>query len=174
MQALLPVWKRVPETGSRLRGRIERVFAWAKAHKLFNGENPASRDVLKDALPAKPKAKHHDAMPYAEVPAFMALLHGREVVSARALEFTILTAVRTSEAIGARWSEIDLDAGVWTIPASRMKAKKDHRVPLSDRAVEILREANPELATDFVFINGGGKPLATWRCWSCLRACGRA
>ena len=71
LQTLLPVWKRVPETGSRLRGRIERVFAWAKAHKLFDGENPASRDVLHDALPVKAKAKHHAALPYADLPAFM-------------------------------------------------------------------------------------------------------
>ena len=139
LQALLPIWKRTPETGSRLRGRIERVFAWAKAHKLFDGENPATRDVLRDALPAKAKAKHHEAMPYADLPAFMERLRDRDSMSARCLEFTILTAARTQEAIGARWSEIDLDAGVWTIPAARMKAKRDHRVPLSHRVVDMLR-----------------------------------
>ena len=139
LQALLPIWKRTPETGSRLRGRIERVFAWAKAHKLFDGENPATRDVLRDALPAKPKANHHSAMPYADVPAFMNMLIHRDSMSARALEFTILTAVRTSETIGARWDEIDMDTKTWTIPAARMKAKRDHRVPLCKRAVEILR-----------------------------------
>ena len=139
LQALLPIWKRTPETGSRLRGRIERVFAWAKAHKLFDGENPATRDVLRDALPAKAKAKHHSALPYADLPAFMARLRDHDSMSARCLEFTILTAARTQEAIGARWTEIDLDAGVWTIPASRMKAKRDHRVPLGHRAVKILK-----------------------------------
>ena len=169
LQALLPVFKRVPETGSRVRGRIERVFAWAKAHKLFSGENPASRDVLKDALPAKPKAKHHDAMPYADLPAFLGLLRERESVSARCLEFTILTAARTGEAIGARWSEFDLDARVWTIPASRMKAKKEHRVPLSDRAVEILSKDAPGSNSDFVFINGGGKPLSNMAMLELLR-----
>jgi integrase len=139
LKALLPVWKRTPETGSRLRGRIERVIDWAKPLGLFTGENPASRDLLKDHLPAKQKAKHHKAMPYADVPAFVQELRARRSMSVRALEFTILTAVRTSEAIGARWSEIDLDAGVWVIPASRMKAKRDHRVALSHRAVELLR-----------------------------------
>jgi integrase-like protein/Arm domain-containing DNA-binding protein len=116
LKALLPVWQRTPETGSRLRGRIERVFAWAKAHKLYDGENPATRDVLRDALPSKPKAKHHAAMPFADVPAFMARLRERDSMSARALEFCILTATRTSETIGARWSEIDLDAATWVHP----------------------------------------------------------
>jgi integrase len=138
LKAILPIWQRTPETGSRLRGRIERVLAWAKAHQLYDGENPATRDVLRDALPAKPKAEHHKALPYADLPAFMQELRDRDSMSAKALEFCILTAVRTSEAIGARWSEIDLDAAVWTIPAARMKAKRDHRVPLSHRAVEIL------------------------------------
>jgi integrase len=139
LKTLLPVWQRTPETGSRLRGRLERVFAWALAHKLYAGTNPAALDVLRDALPAKPKQKHHRALPYAALPAFMVDLRMRNSVSAKALELVILTATRTSEVIGARWSEIDLDARVWTIPAERMKAKREHRVPLSDRAVEILR-----------------------------------
>ena len=140
LQALLPICKRTPETGSRLRGRIERVFAWAKAHKLFDGENPATNDVLKDALPAKAKVNHHKAYPFKELPAFMEAVRNRNSVSARALEFTILTATRTQEVIGARWDEIDLDQKTWTIPAERMKAKQKHVVPLSDRAVEILAE----------------------------------
>jgi integrase len=160
LKTLLPVWQRAPETGSRLRGRLERVFAWALAHKLYAGTNPAALEVLRDALPAKPKAKHHAAMPYASVPAFMAELRSRDSVSARALEFTILTAVRTSETIGATWAEIDLEAGVWCIPAQRMKAKKEHRVPLSDRALEILRGLSKVRPSDFVFINGGGRPLS--------------
>ena len=169
LQALLPIWKRTPETGSRLRGRIERVFAWAKAHKLFDGENPATRDVLRDALPAKAKAKHHEAMPYADLPAFMVRLRDRDSMSARCLEFTILTAARTQEAIGARWAEIDLDAGVWTIPASRMKAKRDHRVPLCRRAVELLRGVALRSATGHVFINGGGRPLSNMAMLELLR-----
>ena len=95
LQALLPICKRTPETGSRLRGRIERVFAWAKAHKLFDGENPATNDVLKDALPAKAKVNYHKAYPFKELPAFMEAVRNRNSVSARALEFTILTATRT-------------------------------------------------------------------------------
>jgi integrase len=138
LQALLPIWKKTPETGSRLRGRMERVFAYAKAHKLFDGENPASRDVLRDALPTKRKAGHHSSMPYAELGAFMGQLRERESLSAKALEFTILTASRTNETIGMEWSEIDFAAKTWTIPAERMKAGKEHRVPLSDRAIAVL------------------------------------
>jgi integrase len=139
LKALMPVLKRAPETGARLRGRIERVIDWAKPLGLFVGENPAKRELLKDHLPMKPITEHHKAMPYADLPAFMQELRGRDSMSARCLEFTILTSVRTQEAIGAQWSEIDLDAAVWAIPATRMKAKRDHRVALSHRAVEVLR-----------------------------------
>jgi integrase len=158
LKTLLPVWQRAPETGSRLRGRLERIFAWALAHKLYAGTNPAALEVLRDALPAKPKQKHHAALPYAELPAFMVDLRQRDSVSARALELTILCATRTSETIGARWDEIDLANAVWTIPAGRMKAKKPHRVPLSDRALEILKSSRR--SGSFVFLNGGGKPLS--------------
>jgi integrase len=140
LKALMPVLRRAPETGARLRGRIERVIDWAKPLGLFVGDNPAKRELLKDHLPMKPITEHHKAMPYADLPAFVSGVRNRNSTSARALEFCILTATRTSEVIGARWSEIDLDAAVWSIPAARMKAKRDHRVPLSHRAVEILRE----------------------------------
>jgi integrase len=162
LKALMPVWKRTPETGSRLRGRIERVLAWAKPLGLFVGENPASREVLKDHLPSYTKG-HHAALPYADIPAFMTELRAKDSVSARALEFTILTAVRTQDTIGARWDEIDLDLATWTIPAARLKVKNkgDHRVPLSDRAVELLRHlATANGREGHVFINGGGKPLS--------------
>jgi integrase len=158
LACLQPIMLKTPETGTRLRGRIERVFAWAAAHQYFTGTNPASRDVLRDALPAKPKAKHHEALAYADLPAFMVKLRERDSVSARALEFTILTAARTAEIIGARWSEIDLKAATWTIPGERMKAGKAHVVPLSDRAVELLR-AMPRTG-EHVFINGGGRPIS--------------
>ena len=115
-------------------GAIERVFRWAIAHKLHAGENPGhARRAASDALPAKAKAKHHAALPYADLPAFMVELVERDGVSAKALEFTILTAVRTSEAIGATWNEIDLDAAVWAIPASRMKAKRPSRAVIGSR-----------------------------------------
>jgi integrase len=169
LKALLPVWKRTPETGSRLRGRIEKVFNWAKPLGLFTGDNPADRALLESHLPAKRKGEPHKAMPYVDVPAFMQQLSAKPSVSARALEFCILTATRTSEVIGARWSEIDLDAAVWCIPAARMKAKRDHRVPLSHRAVEILRGLKRDHGAAHVFINGGGRPLSNMAMLELLR-----
>jgi integrase len=139
VKMLTPIWLATPETGSRLRGRIEKVLAWATVGKLREGPNPARwKDHLEFMLKAKPKSQHHTAMPWLEVPKFMELLRGKDSLSARALEFTILTAARTQETVGAHWDEIDLKAKAWTIPAERMKAKTEHKVPLSDRAVEIL------------------------------------
>ena len=138
---LLPIWKKTPETGSRLRGRIEKVLDWATVSEFRQGENPARwKGHLEHVLTRKTSVKqHHPAMPWADVPAFVQLLRDRDSISARALEFTILTAARTGETIGARWEEFDLDAKVWTVPAERMKAKQEHQVPLSDRAVAILK-----------------------------------
>ena len=160
LQALLPIWKRTPETGSRLRGRIERVFEWARPLGLFQGPNPASREILKDHLPVKAKPRHHPALPYAEIPAFMGDLRQRESVSARCLEFTILTATRTSESTGAEWHEIDFDAARWSIPASRMKAGKPHVIPLSERALSILKAYYRPDVSGPIFVNGGGLPLS--------------
>jgi integrase len=144
LRVLTPLWTTRTETAKRLRGRIERVLAWAKGRGLRDGENPARwSGHLDEMLPSPAKiaaARHHPALPYAELPEFMAELRGRDNLSARALEFTILTAARTSEVIGAEWNEIDLGAKVWTIPSNRMKAGQQHRVPLSDRAIAILRE----------------------------------
>jgi integrase len=139
---LEPIWKEKTTTATRLRGRIESVLNWAKAAKLRDGDNPAAWDQLSELLPDPgkiAKVKHFAALPYAEMPAFMAKLRSRDLLSARALEFTILTAARTSETIGARWSEIDLAEKVWTVPADRIKASRDHRVPLSDRAIAVLK-----------------------------------
>ena len=138
--AIAPVCERSPETGSRLRARVEAVFDYGQALGLIAGDNPARLELHRDHMKARVK-KHVDAMPYADVPAFMAKLVTRDSMSARALELTILTAVRTGDTIGATWSEIDLAAKVWTIPAARLKIKSkgDHRVPLCDRAVEILK-----------------------------------
>ena len=135
LRAILPVWQRTPETASRVRSRIERVIDWAKPLGYFDGENPAQLRLLKDHL-GKRERGHHSAMPVAELPAFMAKLRERESLSAKALEFAILTASRTGEVIGMKWSEVDTK--VWTIPADRMKAGKEHRVPLSARAIAIL------------------------------------
>lgn len=158
LNVLRPIWKKKPETASRVRGRIERVLAWATVSEYRKGENPARwRGHLAEMLPAKTKiyrVKHHKALPYAGIPTFMQRLRKRDAVSARALEITILSATRTNETIGARWSEFDLKERVWTIPASRMKSKRAHRIPLSDRAAEILRGL-PHL-NDFVFPSATG------------------
>ena len=122
LKILRPIWQEKPETASRLRGRIERILDWATVQEFRRGDNPARwRGHLDALLPAKTKVravKHHPALPFVELPAFMAELRKRDSISARALEFTILTATRTGEAIGARWDEIDLKAKVWTIPLS--------------------------------------------------------
>jgi integrase len=142
VRVLQPIWKDKPETASRVRGRIEKVLGWATVRGFRSGDNPARwRGHLQELFAAKSKVRpveHHAALPYTDVPAFMADLRARNSLSARALEFTALTAVRTGETIGATWDEIDFAAKAWTIPAARMKAAKPHRVPLSDRAAEIL------------------------------------
>ena len=153
LQILEPIWKEKTETASRLRGRIETVLDSAKARGLRQGENPARwRGHLAQILPARTKLSrgHHKAMPYDAIPAFLTRLREREAVAALALEFVILTASRTSEAIEATWAEIDLEKAVWSIPAARMKAGKEHRVPLSSRAVQIL-EGMQQLGSVYVF-----------------------
>lgn len=143
---LKPIWSNKPETASRLRGRIERVLDAAKAKGYRDGENPARwKGHLANLLPARQKLTrgHHPAMPYADMPEFMDALKKRKGVSARALEFLILTAARSGEVRGARWSEMDLQKQVWTVPAERMKAGKEHRVPLTAEAVAILEAIKP-------------------------------
>lgn len=143
LESLTPLWKAKPETASRLRGRIERVLEAAKAKGHRSGENPARwRGHLDHLLPARQKLTrgHHAALAYEDMPAFMAALRAREAVAAAALEFLILTAARTGEVIGARWAEIDFSAKVWTVPAGRMKAAREHRVPLTAEAVAVLRK----------------------------------
>ncbi len=142
MKVIEPVWSEKPETASRLRGRIELVLDWATVRGYRQGDNPARwRGHLDKLLPAPSKVrkiKHHSALPYAELPAFLIKLCEQEGIAARALEFTILTAARTSETIGAKYAEIDKKNKLWTVPADRMKAGKEHRVPLCDRAVAIV------------------------------------
>jgi integrase len=144
IKVLEPIWTSKPETATRLRARIEKVLDWATASGHRNGENPARwrghLDKLLPALKKKARVKHHPALAYEEVPAFVHDLRKQEGTAARALEFTILTAARTGEVIGARTEEFDLRKGIWTVPAHRMKAGKVHQVPLSQRAVEILRK----------------------------------
>ena len=141
LAVLKPIWNERAETASRVRGRIEAVLDWARAHDYCSGENPARwRGHMDKLLPRRQALArgHHAALPYQDCPAFMAELRAREAVTALALEFCILTACRSGEVLGARWSEIDTKERVWTIPAARMKAGREHRVPLSPRAVEIL------------------------------------
>ena len=144
-----------PETAGRVRGRIESVLDWATARGYRQGENPARwRGHLENLLPKKSKVRrveHHAALPYAEIAAFMAELRKQEGVAARALEFAILTAARTGEVIGARWDEIDLAERLWTVPGERMKAGKEHRVPLSDAALAIVEEMRKIRQGDLVF-----------------------
>lgn len=165
LQILEPIWSKKPETASRVRGRIEAVLNSAKARGLRSGENPAQwRGHLDHLLPAKGKVrrvKHHAAMPYKQVPAFMKALRENSSISARCLEFTILTCARTSEALWAQWSEIDFDNKLWTVPAERMKAGKIHRVPLSARAIAILKEMKAVKRNEFVFASWKpGRPLS--------------
>jgi len=146
LEVLRPIWQTIPETASRVRGRIENVLDAAKVQGFRDGQNPAAwRGHLKLILPARPKLTrgHHAAMAIDDMPAFMARLRDRPAVAARCLEFAILTAARSGEALGAHWDEIDLKSKVWTIPAARMKATREHRVPLSDRAAAILVEVTP-------------------------------
>jgi integrase len=151
---LQPVWGRIPETASRLRGRIEAVLDYAKANGLRTGENPAAwRGHLALILPKRQKLSrgHHQAMPYPDVPEFLGKLRDTESIPALALEFLILTAARSGEVLGATWDEIDLAGKVWTIPAARMKAGREHRIPLSSRAVEIVALMAEVRTGDLVF-----------------------
>jgi integrase len=144
LKVLSPIWSSKPETASRLRGRIEAVLDYGKVHGWRDGENPARwKGGLEMTLPARGKVrriKHHAAMPYADVPALLKTLAVAEGVAPLALRFVILTAVRTGEAIGARWMEIDTAARLWTIPVDRMKAGREHRVPLCNQACEVLEQ----------------------------------
>jgi integrase len=156
LKILEPIWKAKPETASRVRGRVETILDAAKARGYRDGENPARwRGHLAQILPARSRLTrgHHKAMPYDAVPAFVAELRSRNSMAALALEFAILTAARTGEVLSAAWREVDFEKAVWTIPADRMKAGKEHRVPLSQRAVEILKTTKT-LGADWLFVGG--------------------
>lgn len=164
LKVLSPIWQAKPETASRLRGRIERVLDFAKVRGWRTGENPALwRGHLKSILPARQRLTrgHHAAMPYRDIPAFIAQLPGKDAMAARALEFLILTAARSGEVLGAAWAEMDLEKAIWTIPAKRMKAGKEHRVPLSPRALAIVKALHETRISAYVFPGQKeGKPLS--------------
>jgi integrase len=142
LKVLQPIWTTIPETASRLRGRIENILDAARARGFLTGENPARwRGHLKSILPARQRLTrgHHAALPYDDLPAFMTVLRARKSTAALALELAILTAARSGEILNAEWREFDLGKAVWTIPAQRMKAGHEHRIPLTARAVAILK-----------------------------------
>ena len=158
LKILKPIWSVKTETATRLRTRLESVLSYAEAHQLREKANPARwRGHLSVILPSPGKIKklmHHSALPYSELPEFLQLLTSSSAISARALEFTILTAARTNEVIGAKWSEFDIDKLIWTVPKERMKMGKTHRIPLSDPAITLvnkLRQQNKY--SEYVFTN---------------------
>jgi integrase len=164
-RALERIWTAKPQTASRVRGRIESILDWATARGYRHGENPARwRGHLENLLPKTSKlsqVEHHAALHYVQIGAFMAELRCQDGVSARALEFAILTAARTGEVLGARWDEIDLAEKVWTIPPSRMKTGEEHRVPLPQRALDILDEMRIVRQRELVFPGRRhGRPLS--------------
>jgi integrase len=165
MKVLEPIWHMKPETASRLRGRIEVILDWATVRGYRKGENPARwRGHLDKLLPARGKIRkveHHAALPYRDIPSFMIALREQEGIACQALGLLILTAARTGEVIGARWDEFDLDERIWTVPADRMKAGKEHRVPLSDAAIAVIERLKERRIGDFIFPGGRvGKPLS--------------
>jgi len=173
LSVLKPLWNDKPETASRLRGRIERVLDAAKAQGLRSGENPARwRGHLDQLLPRRLRLTrgHHAAMKYAELPAFMRDLQSRKATAAMALEFAILTAARSGEVLGARWQEFELDRAMWAVPATRMKAGREHRVPLSRPALKIAKAMHEARDGDFVFPGQKpGKPLSVMALEKVLR-----
>jgi integrase len=151
LQILEPIWWTKNETANRVRGRLETILNYAKVHHLRSGENPAQyKGNLDHALEARSKVRkieHHAALPYTELPGFMQALKAQPGIGAQALQFAILTAARTGEVIGARWSEIDLEAQLWIVPAAHTKANREHRVPLSDQALAVLQTAKERMGT---------------------------
>ena len=164
LKAIEPLWRAKPETASRVRQRIEGVLDWATARGYRSGDNPARwRGHLENLLPATRKVRrieHHAALPYSEISAFVAELRRDTSMAARALEFTILTAARAGEVIGARWEEINAAERLWTVPADRMKAGREHRVPLSEAAMAILAKLAEKRSGEFIFPGAkAGRPV---------------
>jgi integrase len=175
LKALEPIWSVKPETASRVRGRVEAILDWAKVRGFREGENPARwRGHLAMILPPRSKVRkvvHHASLPYQEINAFMADLRARESVAARTLEFAILTAARTGEVLGARWSEIDIDAQTWVVPEGRMKAGRQHRVSLSDAAIVVIEHMRQHRRDDDLVFPGlkRGRPLSNMALLALLR-----
>jgi integrase len=178
LRALEPIWKDKPETASRLRGRIESILNWAEVRGFrAPGKNPAAwRGHLSELLPARSKIRkveHHAALSYAEVGKFVKALRRQEGVAVKALEFLILTAARAGEVLGATWDEVDFATRTWTIPAGRMKGGREHRVPLSNGAIAVLRAMQEVRRGDYV-VEGAkqGRPLSQVSLFLLLRRMG--
>ena len=178
LKAIEPIWTEKPETANRVRGRIEAILDWATARRLRQGENPARwRGHLENLLPKHSKilrVEHFSALPYCEIGPFMTELRQDSGVAALALEFAILTAARTSEVIGARWDEFNLAERLWIVPGGRMKAGREHRVPLSDRTIALLQQMHAIRLNDFVFPGQRtGQPIGDTGLFHQLRRMGR-
>lgn len=179
LKVLQPIWQKVPETASRLRGRIENVLDAAKVRGFLQGENPARwRGHLKAILPARQRLTrgHHAALPYDALPDFIGKLRTKQATAALALELCILTATRSGEILNAEWNEFDLEKAIWTIPAERMKAGREHRIPLTARALAILKGLKLARSkhNEHVFPgNAKGKPLSSMAMAMQLRRMGR-
>ena len=176
------LWISMPETGRKLRSYIDAILGWAAARELRSIDNPAARDRLKHLLPAHAKTsevKHHVALPYTEMRDFLSAVRSQSGVAAAALEFTVLTATRTGEVLGATWGEVDLNRKTWTIPAQRTKTgrrtKEEHRVPLAAAALALLTKIRPESpkASDYVFVGASGRPLSNMAMLQLLKRMGR-
>lgn len=176
LQILEPIWKVKTETATRVRGRIESVLDWATVRKHRSGENPARWKGHLEHMLAAPgklaKVEHHTALPIDETPTFMADLRKRDGLAARALEFAILTAARSGEVRGMTWGEIDFQANIWIVPADRMKAEKEHRVPLSRPLIQMLASYSHQAATDLVFPAPRGGMLSDMTMTAVLRRMG--
>lgn len=161
LKVLQPIWQDKAVTANRVRNRIESVLGWAMASGFRTGDNPARwRGHLREVLPPHgkiAKVEHHKALPYGEMPAFMASLAMRKRIDCRALQFLILTAARTGEVINAKWSEIDFDTKVWTIPPERIKGRREHRVPLTDQVITILKSLPTEAGYIFIGTKKGSR-----------------
>lgn len=171
VRILKPIWETKTETASRLRGRVESVLAWATVSGFRSGDNPARWRGHLDAVLAKPNkvktVQHHAALPHEQLPEFLARLATQEGTAARALEFAILTAARSGEVRGATWEEFDLEAKVWTVPATRMKAGKEHRVPLTPAALALIKR-QPQVS-EYVFAAPRGGTLSDMALSAVLR-----
>ena len=177
MKVLEPIWEEKTETASRVRGRIESILDWATVRGYRQGDNPARWRGRLESLLAAPskiqKVEHHPALPYADMGAFMEKLKVQEGLAAQALQLVILTATRTSETINAKWGEFDFKNKLWTIPASRIKTGKEHRVPLSEPVLKILQKLHEAKMGDYVFPSKHGKPLSNTAMLMLLRRMGR-